>query len=80
MAPSLSELLSQHVWGLLRRGAGGGVVAARICISDKIPDDADAAGPHFENFENVLGPHIENHSSKTSCPLPGPSQMVQTSR
>lgn len=61
-------------------GRVAGVVAARICISDKIPDDADAAGPHFENFENVLGPHIENHISKTSCPLPGPSQTVQTSR
>ena len=80
MAPSLKELLSQHVWGLFRLGAGGRLAVARICISDKIPDDADAAGPHFENFENVLGPHIENHKSKTSCPLPGPSQMAQTSR
>ena len=38
MVPPLAELLGQHVWGLL---VGGGVVAARICISDKIPGDAN---------------------------------------
>lgn len=67
VAPSLTELLSQHVWGLFQLGRWR-LVVARICILTRSCDDADAAGPHFENFENVLGSHIENHNSVNPMP------------